>query len=252
VRRSGTTLLERRKTAGIMFVGHIGAGLLVKRIEPRLNLGVVMFVALFADLLLWTLVILDVEHVGVPESAGPARFFTFVFPYSHGLVANIVWSALAAAIGWYFVAPADSCRARFAWALALAVSSHFMLDLIVHIPDLPIFNRNSPKVGLGLWRHMPIALALELCLSAVALAIYLRAVKPTRGKVFLIGGVVVVAAALTTIGPYIPGEPPPAVTLALSSLLILVVVVILGFVVEGRVKVVVEHQVRPKPEPGRL
>lgn len=226
-----------------MFVGHIGAGLFVKRFEPRLNLGALLFAALFADLLLWALVIFGIESLGAPETSGSARFFTFVFPYSHGFAASVIWSGLAAAAGWFFVAPRASRRSRLAWALALAVLSHFMLDLIVHVPDLPVINQGTPKLGLGLWRQMPIALAVEIALAAVALVLYLNAARLSRAKAHLVGGVVAVAALLTAVGPYIPGEPPPPVAVAVSSLLTLIVVVLLGFLAEGRFRVMAKHQI---------
>lgn len=225
-----------------MFVGHIGAGLLVKRFEPRLNLGVVLFAALFADVLLWMLVLAGAESVGEPETSGAARFFTFEFPYSHGLLASLVWAGLAAAIGWFLVPPAAGRRTRLAWALALAVLSHFVLDFVVHVPDLPVIGSRSSKVGLGLWRHMPVALALELFIAGAALAIYLRAVRPSRGRGWLVAGVVAVTAILTAVGPFVPGAPPPAATLAASSLATLLVVVALGFVAEGRLRILVPER----------
>jgi len=217
-----------------VFVGHLGAGLLVKRIEPRLNLGALFAGALFVDLLLWVLVALGIESVGATESAGSAKFLTFAFPYSHGLVANVLWAALGATIGWLLSGPTVPRRTRLAFALGVAVFSHFALDLIVHVPDLPVLGEHSPKLGLSLWRHMPIALALELLLAAGALAVYLKSARLARGRAFLILGTVAAAALLTAVGPYLPGPLPPARALALSSLATLVVVVLLGFVVEGR------------------
>jgi len=217
-----------------VFVGHIGAGLVAKRFEPRLNLGALLFAALFADLLLWVLVALGVESVGVPETAGAARFFTFDFPVSHGLAASILWSALAAAVGWFVVAPAAPRRWKLAAALALTVLSHFALDLVVHVPDLPVIGAASPKLGLGLWRHMEAALALELLFAAGALLLYLRSARLSRGRTFLAAGTVAVAAALTAAGPYLPGDPPPPLVLAMSSLATLAVFVLLGFVIDGR------------------
>lgn len=229
-----------------MFVGHIGAGLLVKRFEPRLNLGVLLFAALFADLLLWTLVILGAESPGAPESSGAARFFTFVFPYSHGLAASVLWSGLAAVAGWFLAPSGTSRRARLAGALALAVFSHFVLDLIVHVPDLPVLGPGSPMLGFGLWRQMPIALGIELSLAAVALVLYLKAARLSRARAILACAIVVVPAALTAAGPYLPGDPPPAAVLALSSLLTLIVVVLLGLVVEGRFKVIADAPARDR------
>lgn len=231
---NGRMLARNRSSRRIVFVGHIGAGLVVKRFEPRLHLGTLLFAALFADLLLWMLVILGVESVSVAEATGSGRFFTFVFPYSHGLVASIIWSALAATAGWFFLAHRAPRRSKLAWALALAVFSHFALDLIVHVPDLPILGQVSARLGFGLWRDMPVALALELRLAVVALVVYFHCIQLSRPKAFLVGGMVVGAAALTAAGPHIPGDPPPPVTLAISSLVTLIVVVLLGFVVEGR------------------
>jgi hypothetical protein len=116
----------------------------------------------------------------------------------------------------------------------LAVFSHFALDLIVHVPDLPMLGQESAKLGFGLWRAMPVALGLELGFAAVALVAFFRCIQLSRPKALLVGGMVVVAAALTAAGPYIPGDPPPLVTLAISSFVTLIVVVLLGFVVEGR------------------
>lgn len=63
---------------------------------------------------------------------------------------------------------------------ALAVFSHWILDLLVHVPDLPLWG-NSLKVGFGLWRHFWISLPLELALLLGGALLYVRYV-PARGK----------------------------------------------------------------------
>lgn len=216
-----------------MFVGHIGAGLALKRVEPRLNLGALLFAALFADALLWLLVLAGVESVGHPVNAGRGRFFTFVFPYSHGLAASIGWSALAALLGW-FASQGAGGGARVACALAAAVFSHFVLDLIVHVPDMPLLGGESAKLGLGLWRSMPVAIAFELALAAAGLALYLQRARLARGRAALVVGLVVLASAMTASGPYIPGPPPPPAALAAASLATVFAVVLVGFAVERR------------------
>ena len=125
--------------------------------------------------------------------------------------------------------------------MGLAVFSHFVLDLIVHVPDLPILGRESPTLGLGLWREMPVALALELLLTAGALAIYLQSAHLARARRILVCATVAVAAVLTAAGPYLPGAPPPARLLALSSLATLIILVALGFAVEGRVAIAADR-----------
>jgi drug/metabolite transporter (DMT)-like permease len=45
--------------------------------------------------------------------------------------------------------------------VSAAAFSHWILDLIVHTPDLPLYD-NSDKVGFGLWRHVTISFPLEI------------------------------------------------------------------------------------------
>ena len=78
-----------------MFVGHLGAGLAAKRLAPRVNLGVLFLAAMGLDALLWTFVLLGLEEMRVPGNFEEAHYLTFTFPYSHGLVASLAWSALA-------------------------------------------------------------------------------------------------------------------------------------------------------------
>ncbi len=210
---------------------------MVKSAEPRLNLGIVLIAALLTDVVLWLLVILGFEAILAPQSAGSARFFSFVFPYSHSLVASLIWSGLFA----YAVSRAWPCsmsgRGRAAALVFAAVFSHFLLDLIVHVPDLPLAGADSLALGLGLWRHMPIALGLELTLAAAALWGYLRLGKPAPGRKLTVGALVVLAGLLTVAGPYAPGELPPLAFVAASSLVALSVVVAAGFAMEGTVAV---------------
>ena len=217
-----------------MFVGHIGAGLAVKHLEPRLNLGTLLLAATFADALLWLLVLLGIESVGAPVDTGRGRFFTFVFPYSHGLTASLGWSALAALIGWFALPGGQPGRVRLAGALALALLSHFVLDVIDHVPDMPLVGERSQKLGLGLWQHMPAAIALELSLAFAGLGIYLRQARLSKGRKSLVVGLVLTASVVTAAGPYAPGPPPPPVALAATSLVIVLAVALVGFLVERR------------------
>ena len=218
-----------------MFVGHVGAGLAVKAAVPRLNLGALVAAALFADLLLWTLVALGIEALGAPIHAGGARFLTFTFPYSHGLVASALAALAAGALAWAVLGARVPRRTRLATAVAIAMASHFVLDLVVHIPDLPVAGDASPKLGLGLWRTMPIALAVELAFAGAATVAWLAVVRPSRGRALLLVLVVATAAAFTAAGPYLGGDLPPPHALAATSLATLAIVVALAFAVERRV-----------------
>jgi hypothetical protein len=63
---------------------------------------------------------------------------------------------------------------RSACVCALAVISHWVLDLIVHHPDLPLTPGSSGRFGFGLWRSLPASLLLEVAIFGVGGWIYAR------------------------------------------------------------------------------
>ena len=92
-------------------------------------------------------------------------------PWSHGLFMSIVWSVLFAAIAYLVFRDWVSSG-----MIGLVTFSHWILDFIVHSPDLPILFRNSPELGLGLWTSGPgliLSIILEMILLAGGIAIYI-------------------------------------------------------------------------------
>lgn len=152
-----------------MFAGHIGAAMLAKRIEPDVNLGYYVALALLADALLAVFVWMGWEHVMVPPDFATAHYLQFVFPYSHGLAATLLYSSFFFILFWKW--PGGCLRAGVAAAVAFA--SHFVLDALVHVPELPLFGEASLKVGFSLWQNMSMALTLEALLTLVCLVGYL-------------------------------------------------------------------------------
>ncbi len=53
------------------------------------------------------------------------------------------------------------------------VLSHFVLDALVHVVGLPLAFEGSPKIGLGLWAHLPLELCIETVMTIAGIAIYL-------------------------------------------------------------------------------
>jgi len=51
-----------------MGVGHFAAGLIFKRVDPRLNLGVLFFAAILSDFLLGIFFRLGLEHATIPAN----------------------------------------------------------------------------------------------------------------------------------------------------------------------------------------
>jgi hypothetical protein len=61
------------------------------------------------------------------------------------------------------------------------VISHWLLDLVVHRPDLPLVPGFGVKVGLGLWSSLPGTLVVELALFALGFVLYLQRTMPRDG-----------------------------------------------------------------------
>jgi len=198
-----------------MFVGHLGAGLAAKRLAPEVGLGVLFLAALGLDALLWIFVLLGLELVRFPVSVGEARYPTFTFPYSHGLVASLAWSAIAVAL----VRVAGRSLGA-ALVVGTTVFSHFVLDVLVHVAGLPLLGDTSYHLGLGLWRHTGLELAVECGLAGVGWWLYCG----TRGSAggarrWGLAAVVGVSALLTIWGALATGPPPAPAAMAAVSLL---------------------------------
>jgi hypothetical protein len=153
-----------------VFIGHFGVGLAAKRVTPQVSLAILFAAAQLADLLWPVLVAAGVEQVRIhPDNAPFLRLEFISYPYSHSLAALIVWGLL---FGYAFVTPPR--RVMMILILAALVVSHWVLDFVTHVPDLPIYPGGS-KVGLGLWNSTPATLVVEFALYAIGLVIYARA-----------------------------------------------------------------------------
>ncbi|HET6543244.1 MAG TPA: hypothetical protein VFG46_22310, partial [Chryseolinea sp.] len=130
-----------------MFIGHFAAGMAAKKIQPTLSLGTLFLAAQFLDLLWPTLLLLGIEHVIISPGISKMTPLAFVdYPISHSLLVVTIWSLLFGICFFLFT------RNRIgALLLSGLVLSHWVLDVIVHVPDLPLYPGPSPKVGLGLW-----------------------------------------------------------------------------------------------------
>ena len=117
-----------------MFLGHFGIGFSAKAAAPKVSLGTLFLAAQFIDLLWPTLLLLGIERVNIRTNGKQYPPLDFVYyPYSHSLLAVMIWAVLFAAV-YYAIR-----RSRIgAVVLGLAVISHWLLDLIVHYPDLPL------------------------------------------------------------------------------------------------------------------
>ncbi len=190
-----------------MFLGHFAVGFGAKAVAPQVSLGTLFFAAQFIDLLWPTLLMLGVEQVRITPVHPPGPPLAFIhYPYSHSLLAVLAWSVLIG--GAYFLLRRER---RAALIIGLTVLSHWLLDLLVHYPDLPLYPGASPKLGLMLWSLPGIEMIFELGLFVLGIVLYLRVARPMDriGKWALSGLVLllIVIQVSNMLGP-----PPPSIT----------------------------------------
>jgi len=187
-----------------MFVGHLATAFGVKRAAPRAPLSALVAAAFGLDLLWPVLLLSGIERVRIDP--GHTAFTPLAFdhyPWSHSLLMAIVWSALAG------VAAARWLRIRSAGvAVGATVGSHWVLDVVTHRPDLPLWP-GGPMWGLGLWQSIPGTMVVEGLLLVAGLELYRRGFRDrdATGR-WALFGLVAFTGVIWVSGPWSP--PPPS------------------------------------------
>ena len=188
-----------------MLLGHYGVALAAKRAVPRTSLGTTVLAAQWLDELWPILVVAGIERVRVVPGLMAANPLDFeYYPFSHSLAAAIVWSVLFGIV--YYAVRRDGRNATIVGSLVL---SHWILDLPMHRPDLPLWPGSSVRVGLGAWNSIPLSIALELIVFAIGFVVYLRATR-ARDR---IGSIALWAMVIVLLVIYFSGfvsAPPPS------------------------------------------
>lgn len=190
-----------------MVIGHFAVAFAAKRVAPRTSLGTFFVAAQLADLCWPIFLLLGWEQVRITQNVNPFLTLSFTsYPWSHSLateiVAGIAFGALYFAVTRYSVG---------AIVVALLVPSHWLLDLVVHLPDLPLYPGGAARLGFGLWNNPPATMLVEAVLFAAGLAVYARSAQPRdrvgRYGLWALAAVLIVIYLASAISP-----PPPSVT----------------------------------------
>jgi hypothetical protein len=191
-----------------MFVGHYGVSFAAKKVEQSIPLWVLFLAVQFLDVLWAPFVLLGIEKVRiVPGITATNPLDLYYMPYTHSLVAALFWSC---AVGLVYQLVARPSRRQASVIIGLAVFSHWVLDLIVHRPDLPLYD-NASKVGLGLWNSPALAFGLEGALLFGGIWLCLR------GRLAHSYGTLVFGVLMLGIQAYVFFGPPPTSDRAIAS-----------------------------------
>ena len=186
-----------------MFLGHLAVGFAAKRVAPKASLGVLLGASELIDLLFPTFVLIGWEQVRYEPVANPFLAPSFHYPLSHSLAMTAMW-ALAAALVYGLIT-------RY-WigslVVGLAVVSHWVLDLISHKPDLPLYPGKSPMLGLGLWYSVAVTVVVELLMLGAGIWLYLS-VSRGRDRIGTFGLWLFVALMLLIYVSMLFSPPPP-------------------------------------------
>lgn len=141
-------------------------------------------------------------------------------PYTHSLLFCFAWAIVGGVAFKVLTKAKDWIGALIFGALVL---SHWLTDLLVHVPDLMLWP-GSEKYGLGLWRQIEISLPLELGLFVLGMVYYLAKTNPVgqRARLWAIFFIGLLAAVqiIPSFGPA-PGSITEMAITALVSYTVL-------------------------------
>lgn len=198
-----------------MFVGHLAVALGAKKLEPAIPLGVAVAAAFGLDLIWPPLLLAGLEVVRVSPNETAFTHLAFEsYPWSHSLLMVGVWSVLVATAAKRFLG-----SWRSGAIVGALVGSHWVLDLVTHQPDLPLWPA-GPVVGLGLWNSIPATIAVEGMMLGIGLLLYLKATS-ARDRIGSLGlySLVGLCSIIWVTQPWAP-VPPDAGAVAWGALIL--------------------------------
>lgn len=159
-----------------MFIGHYGPALAGPRFVKTVPVWALCVAVQFLDYLWGVFVFFGIEHVRIePGFTVMSPLDLYDMPWTHSLLVAVVWSIV---LGLVWAGIAKTQKSAGAILIGIAVFSHWLTDLLVHVPDLALWP-GGPMVGFGLWNNAPVSITLELGVLLAGLAFYLSA---TRAK----------------------------------------------------------------------
>lgn len=177
-----------------MFVGHYGVALALRPSKGSPSLPVLFTAVQLVDIAFFSFLIPGIERMRIAPGATVMNAMDLYFlPYTHSLVGALGFSLAFAAIV-AALTPSDIRWRAFA-ITAFAVFSHWLLDLLVHRPDLGLLGDSEVKLGLGLWNYPFIEMPLEIAITGTGLAIFMASRRPLNRTALISIGVLVAAMA---------------------------------------------------------
>jgi hypothetical protein len=205
-----------------MFVGHYAAAFAAKAIEPKAPMWTLAAAAQLVDIGWSAFIISGIERASVDPALPGSTLVLEHMPWTHSLPMALAWSVGAALLVKLLL------RLPM-WASAvvgLTVFSHWLLDLLVHRPDLELWI-GGDKVGFALWNYPVPEQALEIGLLAVCGAAWVASRK-TLGRfawpAIAFIGFLVALQIVAMLSPQPAGPLPPESGVMILAIYLVVIV----------------------------
>jgi hypothetical protein len=212
-----------------MFIGHYSVALVAAAKPDAPKLGTLFAAAQIVDIGFFIFVLSGVEAMRITPGTtimSPMDFYHM--PYTHSLLATLIWAAGFAAI------LKGAGASWFASLIgAVVVTSHWVLDLLVHAPDLTLAGA-PPKLGFGLWNYPWIEMPLEAGLIGGALYYYCKSTRSTKPS-FAVPVLIIYFIAIQAFNWFAPQPTAVDASLPISALIAYGLAILLGvWVARGR------------------
>ena len=210
-----------------MFLGHYALGFYMKKRNQDVPLWLIFLGVQFVDLLWALLLMFGIERASFnPEASVFLRAVYEYYPYSHSLFTGITIALIFSYIVYRL------SNKKWAYVAAIAVLSHWFLDVIVHVPDVPLFF-DAYKVGLGVWSFPVLTLILEVALLTVGFFLFLKSTPDKKLRRWTVG-LYVCLTLFYIVSFFAPAIPPSVLQVGIFGVLVYGGVPLIAFFAERK------------------
>ncbi|MCE9600335.1 MAG: hypothetical protein K8S54_20425 [Spirochaetia bacterium] len=221
-----------------MLIGHLGVGLIGKKMDSRIPIWLLLVAAVFVDLINCLFLFIGLETVRV--SPGFTRWVPIEIvsiPYSHSLLFEFLWAlVMFGAVVLYARKRQIQNGVKAGLVLAVLVVTHYVCDVLVHVHDMALWP-GSVKLGLGLWNFPLISNTIEIGLFCGGLLLCASVLRydTFRAKVYL-GVYAAINIALQLVSGFIPPFTTSVIVLSSNLLLTFIILIALGWILDRKLE----------------
>lgn len=161
-----------------MLTGHYAPAFLIKARYPSVKLWVLFLAVQVVDIFFFVFALAGIEEMTVLDVRGPLGLHLTHVPFTHSLLMNLGFGACC--VLWGIVAK----RWKHGLLIGVALCSHWALDLVVHVRDLPLDLWGGQRVGFAFWELVYPSLIVEILMLAAAYLLFRKTIEAATTRRF--------------------------------------------------------------------